>query len=147
MARTLAARKFAVVTDPSPAPEPRPPRTLLRRADQACAGAIVGLSLLVMAAYWITQGGHRGGLIEIDRAEPLIIDFKLDINAAGEAELSLLPGIGPIMARKIIDSREADGPFFALDDLQRIKGIGPKTVDRIRPYLLPVPDREHVAGP
>ncbi len=118
-----------------------------RRADQACAGAILGLSLLVMAGYWITQGGQRGGLIEIDRAEPLVVEFQLDINTAGEAELRLLPGVGPVTAQKIIESRETDGPFFSPDDLQRIKAIGPKTVERIRPYLLPLPNREHVAGP
>ena len=62
-------------------------------------------------------------------------------------ELSLLPNIGEQRAKDIVASREHDGSFLDINDLQRIRGIGPKTVEGLRPYLLPIPDAENVAGP
>ena len=51
-------------------------------------------------------------------------DAALDLNAATEAELEELPGIGEVRARAIIDDREANGPFVYPEDLTRAKGIG-----------------------
>jgi competence protein ComEA len=56
---------------------------------------------------------------------------KLNVNTATAPELELLPGIGPALAGRIIEDREANGPFKSVDDLDRVKGIGPKTLDRI----------------
>ena len=58
----------------------------------------------------------------------------IDVNSASSAELQLLPGIGPALAGRIIADREANGPFESLDDLQRIAGIGPRTVERLEVY-------------
>jgi competence protein ComEA len=61
----------------------------------------------------------------------------LDLNAATEKEMEALPGIGPERARSIMASRNArGGRFRRLDDLLEIKGIGPETVDKIRPYVV-----------
>jgi competence protein ComEA len=49
-----------------------------------------------------------------------------------------LPEIGEALAKGIVESREQDGPFASHDDLDRVRGIGPKTLERIRPYLRPV---------
>lgn len=56
---------------------------------------------------------------------------RIDVNAANEAELTLLPGIGPALAARIVTDREQHGPFATLDDLQRVRGIGPVTVEQI----------------
>jgi competence protein ComEA len=56
---------------------------------------------------------------------------KFDINTATEKELRLIPGIGPVMARRIIDAR----PFRSADDLKKVSGIGDKKYDQIRPYF------------
>jgi DNA uptake protein ComE-like DNA-binding protein len=56
---------------------------------------------------------------------------KFDINTATEKELRLIPGIGPVMARRIIDAR----PFRSADDLKKVNGIGDKKYDQIRPYF------------
>jgi len=48
-----------------------------------------------------------------------------------EKELRLIPGIGPVMARRIIDAR----PFRSADDLKKVNGIGDKKYDEIRPYF------------
>ena len=42
--------------------------------------------------------------------------------------------------------RQAEGPFADLDQLQRVRGIGPKTLAGIRPYLRPIPSTKNVAG-
>ena len=104
------------------------------------------VSLAVMTGYWVYQGGHRGRLIEVDRAEPQSVEFIVDVNSADWPELTLLPGVGETLARRIVDSRNQEGPFLDHGDLERVRGIGPKTVEKIRPYLLPMPDANNVAG-
>lgn len=60
----------------------------------------------------------------------------IDLNSATEKQLEALPGVGPKHARSIIASRNARGGHFAsVDQLLEIDGIGPKTVDTIRPYV------------
>jgi len=60
---------------------------------------------------------------------------RLDPNRAGLEELQTLPGIGPALARRILDSRERDGPFREPRDLLRVKGIGEATLKRIEPLI------------
>jgi hypothetical protein len=62
----------------------------------------------------------------------------LDVNTATYEELDKLPHVTPQMARGIVESR----PFESIDDLVRAKGIGPKSLERIRPYLLVVTNAE-----
>lgn len=50
----------------------------------------------------------------------------VNINRATAAELETLPGVGPATAQKIVDDREANGPFATPEDLMRVPGIGPK---------------------
>ena len=56
---------------------------------------------------------------------------KFDINTVTEKELRLIPGIGPVMARRIMDAR----PFRSADDLKKVSGIGDKKYAQIRPYF------------
>jgi competence protein ComEA len=76
--------------------------------------------------------------VDIDVAEPLRGTFQIDINSAGWTELAQLPEIGEALANRIIETRERDGPFTSLDDLDRVRGIGPTTLDKIRPFLRPI---------
>ena len=57
---------------------------------------------------------------------------KIDINAADIVLLTRLPGIGPGLAKQIIDYRNQHGPFKTLGELQKVPGIGPKRVERIQ---------------
>lgn len=59
----------------------------------------------------------------------------VNVNTATAAELERLPGIGPVLARRIVEHREAKGLFRRLDDLLEVKGIGPKLLRRIQPWL------------
>jgi competence protein ComEA len=122
------------------------PRPLLRRADQAAVATLVLLALAGMAVYWFVHGGHRGELIRIDRAEPLTARYVVDINAAQWPELAELPDIGETLARRIVESRANDGPYGDHSDLLRVNGIGPRTLEKLRPYLLPMPDQQNVVG-
>jgi DNA uptake protein ComE-like DNA-binding protein len=62
----------------------------------------------------------------------LLPQTKLDVNAASLAELQNIPGIGPVVAQRIIEAR----PFKSADDLQRVKGIGAgKRYEKIRPFF------------
>ena len=59
----------------------------------------------------------------------------LNINTATEAELQTLPSIGPQMAKRIIQYRKENSNFKSVDDLIGVKGIGQKTLDKIKPYI------------
>ncbi|MEO8136367.1 MAG: ComEA family DNA-binding protein, partial [Betaproteobacteria bacterium] len=59
----------------------------------------------------------------------------VNINTATEAELESLKGIGPVKAKAIIEDRTKNGPFKSVEDLDRVKGIGMKTIDSLRKDL------------
>jgi competence protein ComEA len=59
----------------------------------------------------------------------------LDLNTASVEELDRLPGIGPRAAQAIVDYRLKHGPFRRLEDLLNVPGIGPATLERIRPWV------------
>ncbi len=59
----------------------------------------------------------------------------VNVNSAGTAELALLPRIGPAVAQRIVDHREENGAFKALEDLMLVRGIGEKTFELIKPYV------------
>ena len=58
--------------------------------------------------------------------------FPIDVNDAGPELLCELPGIGPVKARAIVDRREEHGPFRRIDELAEVRGIGPRTVAKLR---------------
>ena len=66
------------------------------------------------------------------RNTPLAEGERIDPNRDSEVELARLPGVGPALARRIVDSREAEGAFRSPDDLARVAGIGEATVARLR---------------
>ena len=63
----------------------------------------------------------------------------LDVNLATEQEFERLPGIGPVLARRIVQYRETQGSFQDVQQLRRVKGIGKKTFERIRGFVSVVP--------
>jgi competence protein ComEA len=58
------------------------------------------------------------------------------VNLVGVDTLVHLPGVGPVLAERIVASRQAEGPFRSPGDLRRVKGIGPKLSGRLGPLLL-----------
>lgn len=63
------------------------------------------------------------------------LEGQININTASTEQLELLPGVGPAMAKKIIDYR-ASKPFQDAGQIVRIKGIGPKTYAKLKQYLV-----------
>ncbi|MGQ4536227.1 helix-hairpin-helix domain-containing protein [Dermabacteraceae bacterium P13264] len=55
----------------------------------------------------------------------------VDLNSAGEQQLTALPGIGPALAKRIVADREKNGPFRSIADLTRVKGIGKKLAAKL----------------
>ena len=84
---------------PSPSPTPMPP------AESAAGGASTGNDSI----------GNES-----------IVDAtgRINLNTASAAELERLPGIGPVLAQRIVAHREAQGPFASVEDIMRVSGIG-----------------------
>lgn len=118
--------------------------------DQERLGCVSGLAELVSAAAVeagcaveppagvvpgdrVVLGAADAGRCAV-RVEPLpgaslrALGLPVDVNRAREADLRVLPGIGPGRARAIVEERTAHGPFRGLRDLVRVRGIGPATV-------------------
>ncbi len=64
--------------------------------------------------------------------EPVV---PVAVNSATAAQLQTLPSIGPKTAARILSFREQNGPFSRLEDLLEVKGIGPATLEKIRPAV------------
>ena len=62
------------------------------------------------------------------------VTFPVNINTASKKEMDALPGIGETLAQRIIDYRSANGLFSTVDDLPKVKGIGAKTLEKLKPY-------------
>ncbi|MCE9626800.1 MAG: helix-hairpin-helix domain-containing protein [Candidatus Eisenbacteria bacterium] len=60
----------------------------------------------------------------------------MDLNRADARALDALPGIGPVLAQRIVEHRQRHGPFRRIDELLAVPGIGPRLLERLRPRLL-----------
>lgn len=107
---------------------------------RCCAGAAF---LLALTALWLlfshaplfrqeyrleaSQAAERAG----ERMAVVMPDGPVNVNLAGMEELEMLPEIGPVMALRIMEEREQNGPFFYPEDLLSVRGIGEKTLQKI----------------
>jgi competence protein ComEA len=66
--------------------------------------------------------------------KPGAVAGPINVNTASVAELQTLPGIGPVLAQRIVTEREKR-PFAKVDELRRVSGIGPKKLEAIRPLV------------
>jgi competence protein ComEA len=126
-------------------PKPTPNRWLLRRLDQAVIAGCCLFGLIALGLYWTVHGGLHGRLIEIDHADQVKAEFKVDVNTADWTELVTIPEIGQTLAQRIVDYRGQHGPFQSVDDLRHVRGIGPKTLERLKSYVLPLSPSKAVA--
>lgn len=84
---------------------------------------------LLPAAYGATQG-PTGAVGTADGSAA-----RISVNRASAQELEQVNGIGPAIARRIVEYRAQHGPFERLEDLEAVPGIGPRTLEKIKPYL------------
>ncbi|HEY7542495.1 MAG TPA: helix-hairpin-helix domain-containing protein [Methylomirabilota bacterium] len=69
------------------------------------------------------------------RSVPEPSSGEIDLNRATPDELTRLPGVGPALARRIVDARASDGPFTQIDELGRVRGISARTIDKLRAFV------------
>ena len=84
---------------------------------------------------WNVQGpnidaGAQTGLLQTP------IHSRLDLNQASAGELESLPGIGAVLAQRVIAFRESVGRFQKIEDLREVKGIGAKKFERLRSFVM-----------
>lgn len=60
---------------------------------------------------------------------------SVDLNTADRQELMELPGIGEVLSQRILDFREEQGGFSSVEELVRVRGIGEKTLEKVRKYV------------
>lgn len=65
----------------------------------------------------------------------------ININTATAAEFDALPGIGPVLALRILEYRKAHGPFKRVEDLDQVKGIGPAKLAKMKDYCYAGPGK------
>lgn len=71
----------------------------------------------------------------VDFGSPTNVMYPININTADEATLQLLPGIGPAYSKLIVDYRTENGGFSSVEEITNIRGIGPKTLEKLRPIV------------
>jgi comEA protein len=113
----------------------------LERARIAAAGRLLARDLTDL---WMEHAVAQETLMPVRTARlypatPGIVRQRagglVNINTAGSELLQTLPGIGPMTAERIIEYREAAGRFSSIDEVQNVKGIGPKKYDRIKALI------------
>ena len=113
------------------------------RANIIACTALALIVLALLGFQLLNRPHHLGPDIPTEPSLVQAASARLDPNTAGPAELAAIPSIGPALADRIVsyrrDFRDRQGPdadpFATLDDLQNVKGIGPKTAEKMRPYL------------
>jgi competence protein ComEA len=111
-------------TPPTPPPVPPP-------AKSRAQAALVALAVVAAGAVGVRAYAPRFTAAPTERT----VVYKVDLNAAGERELALIPHVGPATAAAIVRHRDEHGPFASVDGLTAVKGIGPKTLEKVGPYL------------
>ena len=89
---------------------------------------------------WVPEiQDNQGGDIQAGQSDPdRVVDQPanlININTASQAELETLSGIGPVIAKAIIQFRLENGPFDEISEIQSVSGIGPATFDKIQAYI------------
>jgi len=97
-------------------------------------GAMATLCLvaMVLAVAVSPALAVEGGDAKTAKDEPT---RQIDINKASAVELTAIPGVGNVIAQRIVEFRDKQGPFRRVEDLMKIRGIGEKSFQKIRPYI------------
>ena len=117
-----------------------------KRALLAALALLTAAGLCLVAAHARTDVGGTRTLFAkstLSRTEKtrtsLPAAARVDVNHADEAALCALPGVGPVLAGRIVAEREQNGAFYYPEDLLRVSGIGAKKLEQMRNLLLLLP--------
>jgi competence protein ComEA len=109
------------------------PRWLLPSQQRGLAIVLAGL--LLFLTWCAAKDTWFHPRVEFERIPGESLSYRLDLNEATKYELVQLPGIGPKLAEVIVADRSERGRFQTVDDLGRVKGIGPSLLAGVRPYV------------
>jgi competence protein ComEA len=101
-------------------------------AAYICVVVAIGLASLwprLTVQFTPTQVKNTPQALQAGPVRPAVAIVNL--NTASQAEIESLPGIGPVLAQRIIEGR----PYRSLEDLERVRGIGPRLLERLRPLV------------
>jgi competence protein ComEA len=110
-------------------------RAILRPRDQTVIAAVVLFGIVLLLVQRLSVSLSSTDKVDIRQAQRQPVQFLVNINAAGWPEIAQLPGIGETLARRVVDSREREGPFRSVSDLRRVRGFGQVTLERIEPHI------------
>jgi competence protein ComEA len=87
------------------------------------------------ARTWIACAADDGPRRELTGRERVLLGLRVDVNAAGVDDLAAVPGLTRRIAAELVAERSRGGPFTEMEDLVRVRGIGPARLARARPHL------------
>jgi competence ComEA-like helix-hairpin-helix protein len=99
-------------------------------------GTVFAVFILLTFALHLSCASHygRGGLARNSFTDP-VSPTAININKADERELQTIPGIGPALARKIIEHRDRHGPFRRPEEILIVEGISEKRFRELRSFI------------
>jgi len=95
----------------------------------------LGGLLLVLLVGTLAVAGSTAAAAAAERLAPSPPATPIDINHASAEQLTALPGVGPALAERIVAFRKEHGPFQRVEDLMKVKGIGEKSFQKLRPHV------------
>ena len=111
------------------------PRFWLRRGVKIFVASLLSVGLVLISIHWLKLSEWGCLPVEVDRLPAGEYQYMVDINRATWVEWAQFDGIGETLAKRIVADRQSRGPFESIDEVQRVKGIGPKKFAQMRPYL------------
>jgi competence protein ComEA len=122
-----------VVTPPATPPAPSTLQQAWPRSAQWATAFLLGALLTLLTIHSLGYLRYGSRPTELERGP--VLPYRVDLNHARRAELLQLPGVGASMAQRIEDYRQAHGGFRSVQELTRIHGIGPATLERLQPWV------------
>jgi competence protein ComEA len=107
--------------------------------EQGLIGALLFGAAAALGIHCVRTGWLDRGTVGLETLPARQLNDRMDINDAEAPELELLPGIGPVLAERIVEYRQQHGAFRSIEALDAVPGIGPITIERLRPHIRIVP--------
>jgi len=97
--------------------------------------------LVFVCVHWIKLSNWGRQTVEVERLPVAQYQYAVDVNSATWVEWAQFDGIGEALAKRIVADRETRGRFRDVNELLRVRGVGPKKLAQMRPYLTIEPEQ------